>query len=193
MPVNPDFYCHGSMPESFRLASSRRSFSHRSPRTMDPSFRLPLAGLAIAACLVAPLPALATLGGDPASVEADRLAMAGIGQPVVQAAGHTVHAYRLPSGTVVREYLADSGRVFAVAWDGPFKPDLAQLLGARHFAAMDDSTRERNREGRRGPMSLRPAGAGHLAIESSGHMRAFVGRAWLSDQLPAGVDADAIR
>jgi len=163
---------------------------------MEPIFRPGLVGLMAAFALAAPLPAFATLGSDQASIEADRLAMTGNAMPVVNAAGYTVHGYTLPSGTVVREYLATasaSGKVFAVAWEGPFKPDLGQLLGARQFAAVDEGARERNREGRRGPMSLRPAGAGNLVIESSGHMRAFTGRAWLSDQLPTGVDADAIR
>lgn len=156
-------------------------------------FRPPLPGLLAAVFLAAPLSAFAALGGDPSSIEADRTAMAGSASPVVHAAGYTVHAFTVPSGTVIREYLADGGKVFAVAWEGPFKPDLQQLLGARQFAAVDDGTRERNREGRRGPLSLRPTGARNLQIESTGHMRAFAGRAWLSDQLPTGVDADAIR
>lgn len=160
---------------------------------MDPSFRPHLAAFVAALSLAAPLQASATLGSDQASVEADRAAMAGTASAVVNAAGYTVQGYTLPSGTAVREYISGGGKVFAVAWEGPFKPDLSQLLGARQFAAVDDSTRDRNREGRRGPMSLRPAGAKNLVIESSGHMRAFTGRAWLLDQIPTGVDTDAIR
>jgi len=155
--------------------------------------RLHLVGLLTVLSLSTPLTAFATLGSDQASIEADRTAMAGTANAVVNAAGYTVQSYTLPSTTVIREYLSGGGTVFAVAWEGPFKPDLRQLLGARQFTAVDDGTRERNREGRRGPLSLRPAGASNLVIQSSGHMRAFVGRAWLTDQLPTGVDADAIR
>lgn len=161
---------------------------------MAPFFRPHVVGLIAALSLAAPWPAFATLGSDQASIEADRVAMAGTAHAVVNAAGYTVQSYTLPSGTVIREYLAgNSGKVFAVAWEGPFKPDLSQLLGSRQFAAVDESTRDRNREGRRGPMSLKPAGADNLRLESTGHMRAFAGRAWLSDLTPAGVDADAIR
>lgn len=160
---------------------------------METPFRPRLPGLLAAFALAAPLSAFATLGSDQASIEADRTAMAGTANAVVNAAGYTVQSYTLPSGTVVREYLSGGGKVFAVGWEGPFKPDLSQLLGARQFAAVNEGTRERNLEGRRGPMSLRPSGASNLVIESSGHMRAFTGRAWLTDQLPTGVDADAIR
>jgi hypothetical protein len=150
-------------------------------------------GLLWAAGCALPLQAFAALGGDAASVEADRIAMSATAVPAVNGAGYTVQGFTLSSATVVREYLSGAGTVFAVAWEGPLKPDLRQLLGRRQFNAVDDGTRERNREGRRGPMVLRPAGASNLVIESSGHMRAFAGRAWLTDQLPAGVDTDAIR
>jgi hypothetical protein len=151
------------------------------------------AGLLWAAGCALPLQASAALGGDAATVEADRIAMSATALPVVNGAGYTVQGFTLASAAVVREYVSGSGTVFAVAWEGPLKPDLRQLLGRRQFNAVDDGTRERNREGRRGPMVLRPAGASNLVIESSGHMRAFAGRAWLTDQLPAGVDTDAIR
>ena len=34
-----------------------------------------------------------------------------------------------PSGTTVREYVSSNGTVFAVAWQGPWLPDLRQMLG----------------------------------------------------------------
>ncbi|WP_367949067.1 DUF2844 domain-containing protein [Paraburkholderia sp. NMBU_R16] len=42
---------------------------------------------------------------------------------------YTVHTLTLPSGTVVREYVASSGLVFGVAWKGPTLPDLRATLG----------------------------------------------------------------
>ncbi len=163
------------------------------------SFLTPFRSRRLQACLLAlaagaaALPAGATLGGDAASVEADRIALQATALPAVAGAGYSVAAFTLPSGTVVREFVAPAGTVFGVAWEGPLIPDLKQLLGATHFAAVGESTRNRNREGRRGPMALRPAGDAGLVMESSGHMRAFAGRAWLAPQLPAGVDADAVR
>jgi len=162
---------------------------------MQPLPRFPLMTAAFVAALacLAPLQASAALGGDEASVEADRLAMGGTAGTPQPAAAYTAKKFTLPSGTVVREFLSTGGTVFAVAWEGPQIPDLKQLLGDARFAAMDDAARARNREGGRGPMALRPDAAPNLVIESGGHMRAFSGRAYLSDKLPSGVDADAIR
>jgi hypothetical protein len=48
-----------------------------------------------------------------------------------------VHRLQLPSGTSVREYADAGGTVFAVAWDGPTKPDLNQLPG-QYFAEYEN-------------------------------------------------------
>ena len=42
---------------------------------------------------------------------------------------YTVHEMQSSSGTAVREYVSSTGTVFAVAWQGPWLPDLRQLLG----------------------------------------------------------------
>lgn len=157
------------------------------------SLRRKICGLLTALACIAPLQAFATLGGDDASIESDRLAMNAAAGATTYGAGYSVKNFTLPSGTVVREYLASSGTVFGVGWDGPIPPDVRQLLGPRKFAAMDEGARARNREGRRGPGELRPSGASNLVIDQTGHMRAFAGRAYLTDQLPTGVDANAIR
>lgn len=159
----------------------------------SPPRRRKLSGLLAALALTVPLHALASLGADEASIERDRVALSGVAATPVNAAGYTVRAFTLPSGTVIREYLGTTGVVFGVAWEGPQIPDLKQLLGSTHFASFTDGARSRNREGRRGPMELRPAGSPNLVMESTGQMRAFAGRAYLSNQLPAGVDTDAIR
>lgn len=150
--------------------------------------------LALAAGLLPSL-ASATLGGTQSSIETDRLAMSATAGPDTAGVGYTVRSFTLPSTTVVREYLSSStGTVFGVAWEGPAMPDLKQLLGERHFDSVDTGARSRNREGRRGPMELRPAGdSSGLVFDSTGHMRAFAGRAYLTPQLPTGVDTDAIR
>jgi len=101
---------------------------------------------------------------------------------------YSVHELALPSGTVVREFVAKSGTVFAVAWRGPAIPDLRQLLGA-HFATYAGSP-QRARGGR-GHLRVQD---GALVVESSGRSRAgFRGRAYLHDALPAGVQMDEIQ
>ena len=128
----------------------------------------------------------AVLGGDMASVEVDRVHMNAkyaARQNPSTTASYTIHEITLPSGTTVRQYVSTvGGVVFAVAWSGPFVPDLQQLMGP-HF----------------NKMVARQAGhvqAGHrfirqhhsdLVVESGGHPRSFTGRAYLPNALPAGL------
>lgn len=133
----------------------------------------------------------ASLGGDSASVEADRLQLRATGaarQAAFSSAGYTVHEFILPSGTRVRQYVSSAGVVFAVTWSGPFMPNLRQLLGP-HFATL----------------AARQAGEGHagqrfigvhqpgLVIESGGHPRSYAGRAYLTGALPPGITQQLIR
>jgi len=82
--------------------------------------------------------AQASLGGDTASVEADRVQMhaehsAKLTTPTN--GSYTVHETLLPAGTLVKQYVPQAGVVFAVSWYGPFIPNLRQLLGT-HFEAL---------------------------------------------------------
>jgi hypothetical protein len=127
----------------------------------------------------------ASLGGDSASVEADRVHM-----NVKHAArltpsstsSFTVHETTLPTGTLVRQYVSRAGVVFAVTWSGPFLPDLRQLLGP-HFDTMVVRQAKRDHAGHR----FVSQHESDLVIESGGHPRSFVGRAYLPSALPAGV------
>jgi len=127
--------------------------------------------------------AWAALGSDQASVQADQQAWAASsGQSVL--AGATLYSQTLPNGVTVRQYLATSGTVFAVAWSGPVLPDFARLLGV-HFQTYAEALRQQ----RRG-VSVQGAA---LVIESGGMMRAFSGRAYLPGLLPASLNAQDIR
>ena len=101
--------------------------------------------------------------------------------------GYEVHELTLGSGTAIREFVAPSGVVFGVAWQGPVKPDLGVLLG-EHFGRLDAAARSPHRDHR-----MLTVNAADLVIESSGKMRAFAGRAYLPDLLPAGVAAGDIQ
>src|SRR5215472_10046722 len=80
----------------------------------------------LAACAAAP--AMASLGGDPTSVETDRASMKGALR-VTPRMDYAVHEIQAPGGTIVREYVSSDGRVFAVSWRGQGMPDLGKLLG----------------------------------------------------------------
>ena len=103
------------------------------------------------------------------------------------AASYTVHELLLPTGTTVREYLSPTGAVFAVSWQGPFKPDLRQLLG-QYFDAFVAAPREA--ASTRSHMTLR---TGTLVVHSDGHMRAFTGLAYAPQLVPAGVDPEGLQ
>ena len=102
-------------------------------------------------------------------------------------APYTVHEMLTPSGTVVREYAAATGKIFAVTWSGPNVPDLRQLLGASFdaYAAPEAA----------GPRahSHRAVTRGDLVVQSSGRMRAFSGKAYLASLVPTGVTIDALQ
>ena len=149
-----------------------------------------LLSLAAAGAAPAVWPALAgaALGDNEQSVQADGVRLqAKAAAHVTAQAGYTVHELSAAGGTVVREYVAPTGVVFAVSWQGPFKPDLQQLLGA-HFDAFAQST---HRAG--SPRTHVVVSEPGLVVESSGHQRAFRGRAWLPAAVPAGVAIDTLQ
>jgi Protein of unknown function (DUF2844) len=144
--------------------------------------------LIAAGAIAAPLPAVAALGGDVSSVQDDQQHMkAALRIQTGQA--FTVHELHQESGTVVKEFIAPTGKVFAVSWSGPFIPDLRQLLGI-YFDQFSQAAQTRVRRPGRAPLNIQRDG---LVVQSGGHMRAFFGKAYLTDELPQTVRAEMIR
>lgn len=143
-----------------------------------------LAGLALGTIAVT-LPVSASLGGDEATVATDHAALVGKIK-IARTQRYAVHEIAVPSGTVVREFVSPAGKVFAVAWSGPTMPDLRQVLGP-YFDAYVAALAQRKA---RGPVHVVLPG---FVVESSGHMRAFAGKAYLPDGVPAGVATEEIR
>ena len=96
--------------------------------------------------------------------------------------GYRVHEVQLPSGTVMREFVAPNGKVFAVTWAGPTRPDLRQALG-QYFDSYVSAPRAKFADRRH--MQIQH---GDLIVQSSGHMRALSGRAYLVSAVPSGVN-----
>jgi hypothetical protein len=144
-------------------------------------------GLILFLAALVPLEAAAALGGPASSVAADQAHMKAMREEKAGSA-YTVHEITTPSGTMVREFVSSAtGQVFAVTWQGPFMPDLRQVLGD-HFATLVDAT-GKERIGRSNAVVNRP----EVVIHSGGHMRAFAGKAYLPGQLPEGVSVEDIR
>lgn len=132
-------------------------------------------------------PAFAGLGDTATPVGADQAPGKTVVRRAVPARSYTIQDIQAGDGTTVREYVASDGKVFAVTWSGPVMPDLEQLFGG-HYQPYRGELQAR--QPGRGPLRI---DRGDLVVESGGHMRAFRGRAYLPQRLPAGVSADEIR
>jgi Protein of unknown function (DUF2844) len=141
------------------------------------------------ALLLLPFPALASLGGDVTTVQADQAKMQGSLRTSSNNA-YTLHEIQSSTGVAVKEYVSTSGKVFAVTWQGPFHPDLRQLLGTYFDQFEQAEQAQRTQRRGHGPVLIQQAG---LVVQISGHMRAFVGKAYVPQMLPAGVHAEDIR
>ncbi len=130
--------------------------------------------------------AAAALGEPESSIQGDVAKFQGS----VSSAEHLtyrVHEITLPSGTVVREFVAQSGAVFAVAWRGPTIPNLRQALG-KYFdnyvaAAKATSVHQRH-------LDITQT---DLVVHAVGHMRAFSGIAYMPQAIPSGVSVGELQ
>jgi hypothetical protein len=137
-------------------------------------------------------PAYAVLGGAPtwssgsasnATILAQRLSAASV--------PYTVNETTLSSGTVVREYVGQSGTVFAIVWHGPRMAPLNTLLGTYFSAYLQGLSDARvTAGGGYGPLAVQQSG---LVVQTGGHMGAYTGRAYLPQALPQGFSADDIQ
>lgn len=132
--------------------------------------------------------AFAALGGDISSLQADQAHM-NASLRSTQMPAYMIHELRSPTGVVVREFASSSGQIFAVSWNGPFPPDLRQLLGS-HFEDFRQAAEAQAGRRTRGPLFVEQNG---LVVQIGGHMRSYAGHAYLADQIPPGVHADDLR
>lgn len=137
------------------------------------------------ALLLCSSPASAALGGDASSIGTGQTHLLASAR-IQRATTHTMHELQAATRTKVREYLGNDGKIFAVAWQGPFRPDLRQLLGS-YYETYLKAAKTRVA---RGPVNIALPG---LVIHMSGHQRSFYGRAYLVDRVPQGLSTDEIR
>ncbi len=111
-------------------------------------------------------------------------AKAAVTPTTTSASSYTVSKTVLDNGTTISEYATPAGLVFALSWEGPFMPDLNNLLGSYFstFKAQADAGRATRNIGT-------PVGVdtGKLVVRSSGRMRNYSGYAYAPDLIPSGV------
>lgn len=135
---------------------------------------------ALGAAALWPCIASATLG-EPASSVASEPQQSRASIKASDLGTYRVQESQLPTGTVVREYAAPNGNVFAVTWHGPFAPNLKELLG-RYFDAYAAGAKANHAD--HNHVEVRQS---ELVVQAAGHMRATSGRAYLPQALPSGV------
>ena len=140
--------------------------------------------------LVLPSPASADLGGDETTVLVISARMKGTLRST-STKGYTVHEIKAQTGTVVKEYVSPAGKIFAVVWQGPFLPDLRQLLGSYFEQFSQSAQKLKSKRPRvRGPLMIQEPG---LVVQTGGHMRAYFGRAYVPELVPQGVPIEEIQ
>jgi len=122
-------------------------------------------------------------------VEADRVKMQGTLQSRTSEA-FTVHEIQVATGTAVREYVSPAGKVFAVTWNGPFHPDLRQLLGAYYDQYVQAVQAQRASRRGHGPVTIQENG---LVVQIAGHPRSFSGRAYVTSMVPSNIHLDDLQ
>jgi Protein of unknown function (DUF2844) len=132
--------------------------------------------------VLGPRIASATLGEPEITVQSDVAQLRASIKTSEDRASYRVHEIQLPGGTLLREFVAPDGNVFAVAWNGPTKPNLRQAFG-KYFDAFVSAPRPKFADRRHLQIQQ-----GDLVVQGSGHMRAFSGRAYLASAIPSGVN-----
>jgi hypothetical protein len=141
------------------------------------------------AALALSLPAFGALGDNLDSVHIDKAYMNAT-MKVTHVHSYAVHELRSPTGTVVREYVSADGRVFGVAWEGPFVPNMRQILGSYFQRYSEAAKAQRESHVGRRPLNIQEP---ELVVQTAGHMRAYFGRAFAPELLPDGVNPDELR
>jgi hypothetical protein len=106
-----------------------------------------------------------------------------------QTEAFTVHEILVPTGIVVREYVSALGKVSAVTWDGPWPPDMRQILANYFEPYVKAAQAQVNARAGRRPLMIEQPG---LVVQPGGRMLSFAGRAYIPEMLPPGVRTEAI-
>ena len=109
-------------------------------------------------------PGWAALGEPESSVSADRQMLRGQIREEVHE-GYRLHQITDASGGVVREYVSPAGVVFGVSWQGPFVPNMQQLLGSYFTHLQQYAQAQSGRHG--GPLMIQKD---NFVFASGGHM-----------------------
>ena len=139
------------------------------------------------AMLVAPA-VWAGLGEPQSSIETDR-ARISARHAVARTPQYTVHELTMADGSLVQQYVAGNGLVFAVRWNTLSKPDLSKLLGSAFVSYTGAVQQAAQRGGIQ--RQFRHAGT-DLVVQSGGHLHVYSGYAYRPSLMPQGLEPQAL-
>ena len=145
------------------------------------------AALAALACAAA-WPAHATLGELQAAAPAGNTAMQ-LKAATAQSPAYSVSTSTADNGTVIKEYAAPGGKVFAVIWRGPMAPDLGTLFGS-YYTDYQTALAARQAAPRTRHLQL---DSGRMIYQVGGHMGDLRGSAWVPALVPQGLSLGDLR
>jgi len=139
--------------------------------------------LAIAVAAMASLPAFATLGGNSASVVADKTALQATMKTSAEA-GYTDYSLTLANGIIVHEFVNSANQVFEVTWNGKgMRPNMKQILG-NYFSHFGTTGKKEERQ----PTHRQADHIGsNFVVHSAVHNRIFSGTAHVPSMIPSSI------
>jgi hypothetical protein len=96
---------------------------------------------------------------------------------------YNMHEITTPAGALIHEYTTRQGTVFAVSWQAPLPPNLAQLFG-NYYKQYQDAAAAHSRPGMHRQLNV--ANPDFVAA-STGRLRSFRGVAYVPSLVPTGV------
>ena len=132
-------------------------------------------------------PVWGALGETETSVSADVNILRGQIREEVHP-GYRLHQITDASGSVVREYVSPAGKVFGVSWQGPFVPNMQQLLGSYFPYLQQYAQAQTTHHG--GPLIIRKD---NFVFSSGGRMRWHQGRAYVPSLLPTNLTPEVVQ
>jgi hypothetical protein len=146
-------------------------------------------GRAAAVVLALSLSATAELGGTTAGVQADQQRLNAT-RSVTQTAAYAVHEIHTPNNSVIREFVAPGGKVFAVSYRGQFVGESNALLGSYSPQIALAMKTVHNGKHRGGPVNIKVQG---VVYHATGHLRSYIVRAYVPASVPQGVTVEELR
>jgi hypothetical protein len=130
----------------------------------------------------------AALGESADSITSDCKSLSATRGAVITRGDYAIQTIDSDAATV-REYIAPSGVVFGIAWNGMSHPDLTRLLGSYAGEYHDALRHTPHKPGRR-HLQVK---TNNVFVEKWGHMRNLQGRAYVPSLIPQGVSVDEIK